>query len=472
MEALELARWQFGITTVYHFIFVPLTLGLSALVAILQTVWYRTGDEDYKKLTKYFGKLFVIVFTLGIVTGIVQEFQFGMNWSEYSRFVGDIFGIPLAIEALTAFFVESTFLGLWLFGWNRLKKSVHLLCIWLVAIASSLSSIWILMANSWMQSPVGYHIVDGRAELTDFVAILLNERLLVQMPHTIIAGFVTGGLFVLGISAWMMLRGNQPGIFKKSARIALLFTAVASLLTATTGHSQAQDTVKTQPMKMAAMEGLWDTEEPASFSLFAIIDQENETSRREIRLPYMLSVLAHNNTTSEVKGINELQAEMEEKHGPGNYIPPVAIVYWGFRVMVGLGTLFILMSFTGLFLWWKDRLHQARWFHWLAVVSIFLPFIANSAGWLVTEMGRQPWLVYGLLQTVDGVSPSVAGSSIWISMSVFTLVYGLLAVVGVFLVVKFARPGIPKDQLYETDDASEDESVKLRRYQEADAFAY
>ncbi|MGM0545763.1 MAG: cytochrome ubiquinol oxidase subunit I [Bacteroidota bacterium] len=465
MEALDLARWQFGITTIYHFVFVPLTLGLSVLVAIIQTFWYRTGDERYKHLTKYFGKLFIIVFTLGIVTGIVQEFQFGMNWSEYSRFVGDIFGIPLAIEALMAFFMESTFLGLWLFGWNRLSKGVHLLSIWLVAIASNLSAIWILMANSWMQVPVGYEIVEGRAELYDFVAILLNERLLVQMPHTIIAGFVTGGLFVLGISAWMMYRGNQVQTFKKSAQIALVFTAVASLLTATTGHSQAQDTVKSQPMKMAAMEGLWETEQPASFSLFALIDQENRTSMREIRLPYMLSVLAHNNSTSEVKGLNELQAEMEDKYGEGNYIPPVKTVYWSFRVMVGLGMLFILAAFTGLFLWWKGKLATTTWFHKAMMGALFLPYIANSAGWLVTEMGRQPWVVYGLLLTSDGVSPSVAGSSIWISMSAFTLVYGFLAAIAVFLVIKYAKPGIPKKS-DGSGNGSEEVSDK------ADAFAY
>lgn len=465
MEAFELARWQFGITTIYHFIFVPLTLGLSVLVAIMQTFWYRTGDESYKQLTKYFGKLFVIIFTLGIVTGIVQEFQFGMNWSEYSRFVGDIFGIPLAIEALMAFFLESTFLGLWIFGWNRLKKGVHLMCIWLVAIASNLSAIWILMANSWMQVPVGYQLQNARAELTDFVAILLNERLLVQMPHTIIAGFVTGGLFVLGISVWMMWRGNQVQTFKKSAQIALVFTAVASLLTATTGHSQAQDTVNSQPMKMAAMEGLWETEQPASFSLFAIIDQENRTSMREVRLPYMLSVLAHNNLTSEVKGLNELQAEKEETYGPGNYIPPVTIVYWSFRIMVGLGVLFILTSFTGIILWWRDKLHTAKWFHKTALIMLFLPFIANTAGWIVTEMGRQPWVVYGLLLTADGVSPSVANSSIWISMTLFTLVYGFLALVAAYLVIKFAKPGIPIEK--KPADPKSDKDAD-----HPDAFAY
>lgn len=465
MEALDLARWQFGITTIYHFIFVPLTLGLSVLVAIMQTFWYRTGDDKYKQLTQYFGKLFVIIFTLGIVTGIVQEFQFGMNWSEYSRFVGDIFGIPLAIEALMAFFMESTFLGLWIFGWNRLSKSVHLLSIWLVAIASNLSAIWILMANSWMQVPVGYEIIGGRAELSDFVAILLNERLLVQMPHTIIAGFVTGGFFVLGISAWMMLRGNQVETFKKSARIALVFTAVASLLTATTGHSQAQDTVRSQPMKMAAMEGLWESEQPASFSLFAMINQENRTSVREVRLPYMLSVLAHNNATSGVKGLNELQEEMEAKYGEGDYIPPVKMVYWSFRGMVGMGILFILVAFTGLFLWWKGKLETSARFQKVAVATLFLPYIANTFGWLVTEMGRQPWVVYGLLLTEEGVSPSVANSSIWISMTAFTLLYGFLAAVAFYLVVKHAKPGIPREK---TDSGSTPGSDSKR----TDAFAY
>ncbi len=446
MEALELARWQFGITTVYHFIFVPLTLGLSVLVAILQTFYYRTGDLHYKRLTKYFGKLFVIVFTLGIVTGIVQEFQFGMNWSEYSRFVGDIFGIPLAIEALMAFFIESTFLGLWIFGWTRLPKAVHLACIWLVAIASNLSAIWILMANAWMQVPVGYELVGGRAELTDFIAILLNERLLVQMPHTILGGFITGGMFVLGMSGWMILRNKQPEIFLKSAKIALVFTAVASLLTATTGHDQAQDTVQFQPMKMAAMEGLWETEQPAGFSLFALIDQDERTSVREVRLPYMLSVLSHNNLTSEVRGLNDLQAEMEEKHGPGDYMPPVMVIYWSFRIMVGLGFLFIIVAFWGLWLWWKDKLQKHALYLKTAIVMMFLTFVANTAGWIVAEMGRQPWVVYELLLTADGVSPSVLESSVWISITAFTLVYGILAVAAFYLVWYFGKQGAPEEE--------------------------
>jgi cytochrome d ubiquinol oxidase subunit I len=443
MDALLLARWQFAITTVYHFIFVPLTLGLAPLVAILQTFHYRTGDERYARLTQFFGRLFIINFTLGVVTGIVQEFQFGMNWSEYSRFVGDIFGIPLAIEALLAFFLESTFLGLWIFGKDRLPRWLHLTSIWLVAIGSNLSAIWILIANAWMQVPVGYVLRNGRAELSDFVAIVLNERVLAQAPHTILGGWITGGLFVLGISAWHLVRRSEVSMFRLSARIALVWAFAAALLTATTGHYQAQNTVASQPMKMAAMEALWETEQPASFSLFAVHDQENRRSTRDFRVPYMLSVLAHNNTTSAVRGINELQAEAEKKYGAGNYVPPVAWVYWTFRAMVGFGLWFLLVTAWGLVTWWRGRLEtDALWLR-VAAATLFLPFFANSAGWLLTELGRQPWLVSGLLRTEHGVSPAVGAVSIWISVIGFTLIYAALAAVGFFLMHRYARPGSP-----------------------------
>jgi len=441
MDALLLARWQFGITTVYHFIFVPLTLGLAPLVAILQTFHYRTQDEAWGRLTRFFGTLFVINFTLGVVTGIVQEFQFGMNWSEYSRFVGDIFGIPLAIEALLAFFLESTFLGLWIFGRGRLPARVHLACIWLVAIGANLSAVWILIANSWMQVPVGYVLRNGRAELADFVAIVLNERVLAQAPHTMLGGWVTGGLFVLGVSAWHLLRGNEVELFRRSARVALVFSFGAALLTATTGHSQAQDTVVSQPMKIAAMEGLWETEQPASFSLFAIHDQAHRRSHRDLRVPYLLSVLAHNNATSPVRGINELQSEAERRHGPGDYIPPVAWVYWSFRAMVGMGLWFILITGWGLVNWWRRRLDTDRLWQRLAIGTLFFAFLANTAGWLLTELGRQPWVVYGLLRTEQGVSRAVGPISVWISMAGFTVIYALLAAAGFYLMHRFARPG-------------------------------
>ncbi len=444
MEVIDIARWQFGITTIYHYFFSPMTMGLAVLTAILHTFYYRTNNPDYKRLTKFFGKLFIIIFALGVVTGIVLEFQFGMAWSAYSRFVGDIFGIPLAIEALMAFFLESTFIAVWLFGWNRLPKGIHLLSIWLVAIGSNLSALWIIIANAWMQVPIGYEIVNGRAELTDFVAVMLNEQMLVMAQHAILAAFVTGGMFMLGISAWHIRRNNQIDIFGKSARIALVFTAVSAILVATTGHKHAQHTVKHQPMKMAAMEALWESEQPASFSLFAVIDQENQTTRRDLKLPYMLSVLSYNNITSEVKGMKELQREYEAKYGPGDYLPPVAIVYWSFRLMVGLGMLFILFSIAGLVQWWRNKLESSRVYLKLATFFMLLPLLSNSLGWIVTEMGRQPWIVYGVLLTRDGVSPNVSAGSMLLTTVVFTLIYSALAAVAVFLVYRYAKPGVPE----------------------------
>jgi cytochrome bd ubiquinol oxidase subunit I len=286
---------------------------------------------------------------------------------------------------------------------------------------------------------------NGRAELADFVAIMLNERVMVQAPHVLVAGAITGGLFVLGISAWHLLRNSHVDVFSRSARIALVFTTVASLAAATTGHSQAQNTAESQPMKMAAMEGLWESEQPASFSLFAIHDQANQTSQREIKVPYMLSVLAHNDTTSRVEGIRDLQAAAVAEHGPGDYVPPVTIVYWSFRIMVGLGMAFILFGLWGLALWFLGRLDTHRLYHRIAIVMLFLPFVANTAGWIVTEMGRQPWVVYGLLKTADGVSPNITGATVWMSLIGFTTIYGILSVINFYLIHKFARPKDPTE---------------------------
>jgi cytochrome d ubiquinol oxidase subunit I len=438
MEAVDLARWQFAITTIYHFLFVPLTLGLSVLVAVMESFHFRTKEAVYRDMAIFWGRLFVINFALGVATGIVQEFQFGMNWSGYSRFVGDIFGIPLAIEALLAFFMESTFLGIWLFGRNRVHPTLHLLSIWLVAIGSSLSAIWILVANSWMQEPIGYVIRNGRAELTDFFAVVLSPHVQVQVPHVILGGMVTGSLFVLGISAWHLLRRCKVDQFSRSLKIALVLLGVSSIAVATTGHGQAQHVAKSQPMKMAAFEALWESEAPAGFSVFSAINQNAGNSTRELRIPYLLSVLAFNNTTSEVKGINDLQKEMEAKYGPGDYVPPVALTYWSFRAMVGLGGAFILLALWGFVLWWRNALDRSRLFLQMAVFFIFLPYVANSAGWIVTELGRQPWIVYGLQRTADGVSPNVSPAMVLTTMLGFTLLYAFLAVVDFYLLSKFA----------------------------------
>lgn len=449
MDALSLARLQFAVTTVYHFFFVPLTIGLSILVAVMQTIYFRTGNELYKRMAKFWGKLFIINFALGVVTGIVQEFQFGMNWSEYSRFVGDIFGAPLAVEALLAFFIESTFLGVWIFGWDRLKKGVHLASIWLVAIASNISALWILIANSFMQEPVGYALKtvtlpDGsvvqRAVMTDFFALITNPNLRVQFPHVFFSGLLTAAFFIMGVSAWHLWhRTKNREFFMRSFHIGVVVAAVASLMIAINGHTQAQHMVKSQPMKMAAAEALWNSEDPAAFSLFTIGDESGRRDVFAIRIPALLSILAYNTPTGEVKGINDLQREYEAKYGPGDYVPPVAFTYWTFRVMVGLGFLMIAVSWFTLFRVMQQRLEQTRWLLRILPYMIVVPYAANTSGWLMTEVGRQPWIVHGLQQTADAVSPNVTAEMVLLSLVLFTVIYGVLMAVDIFLLNKYAK---------------------------------
>ena len=440
MDVLALARWQFGITTIYHFFFVPLTLGLSLIVAIMETIYVRTGNETYKRMTQFWGRLFLINFAMGVVTGLVQEFQFGMNWSSYSRFVGDIFGAPLAIEALLAFFLESTFLGIWIFGWDRLSKKLHLVTIWLVVLGSNISAFWILVANSFMQEPVGYTIRHGRAEMTNFFALLTNPNVWVQFPHVLMAGFATGAFFVLGISAYQLLkkRGDSD-LFRKSLHISVIVAVIASFLVAIVGHTQAQHMIQTQPMKMAAAEALWNSEDPASFSLFTIGNEQNRSDVFAIRVPDLLSVFAFNSLDGKVQGIDQLQAQYTKQYGPGDYVPPVAITYWSFRLMVGAGMLMILLSLGALFLMLRKRLEKMRWVLWVLPFAIALPYLANSTGWLMTEMGRQPWIVFGVMKTASAVSPNVGWGSVLTSLIVFTLLYGALAVADVYLLQKYAR---------------------------------
>ena len=462
MDALALARWQFGITTIYHFFFVPLTLGLSLLVAIMETLYVRTGNETYKRMTQFWGRLFLINFAMGVVTGLVQEFQFGMNWSNYSRFVGDIFGAPLAIEALLAFFLESTFLGIWIFGWDRLSKKLHLLAIWLVVFGSNLSALWILIANSFMQEPVGYTIRHGRAEMTNFFALLTNPNVWVQFPHVLTAGIATAAFFVLGISAYQLLkkRGDSE-LFRKSLQISVIAAVIASFLVSIVGHVQAQHMVHTQPMKMAAAEALWNSEDPASFSIFTIGNEKNRNDVFAIRIPDLLSVFAFNSLDGKVQGINQLQAQYTKQYGPGDYIPPVAVTYWSFRLMVGAGMLMILLSLGTLFLMMRNQLEKMRWVLWLLPFAIFLPYLANSAGWVMTEIGRQPWIVFGVLKTANAVSPTVGWGTVLTSLIVFTLLYGALAVADVYLLQKYARIEVSKP---EPETESEQESAVVVAY--------
>ncbi len=443
---LDLARWQFAITTVYHFLFVPLTIGLSLLVAGMQTVWVRTGDARWLSMTKFWGKLLLINFAMGVVTGIVQEFQFGMNWSSYSRFVGDIFGAPLAIEGLLAFFLESTFLGLWIFGWDRLPKKVHLACIWLASIGTMLSAYFILAANSWMQHPVGsvVNTEAGRAELKDFGAVLTNSTAVGAFAHTITAAFVTAGMFIVGISAWHMARGTHTEVFRPSLRLGLVTVLIASIGVVFTGDLQARLMTEQQPMKMAAAEALYDTTAPASFSLFTIGSLDGSKEVWSVRVPGVLSFMATGSFDGTVEGINDLQSKESQQFGPGDYLPVIPMTYWTFRLMIGFGLLAALVSVLGLWFTRRRSTGVPRWFWVSAVFALATPFLANSVGWIFTEMGRQPWSVYGVLRTADGVSTAVGTASVLISLVVFTLLYGALAVVDGVLMVRYAKAGPPQ----------------------------
>ncbi|GGO29638.1 cytochrome ubiquinol oxidase subunit I [Microbispora rosea subsp. aerata] len=454
MDVLDLSRWQFGITTVYHFLFVPLTIGLSVLVAGFQTAWHRTGDATYLRMTKFWGKLFLINFAMGVVTGIVQEFQFGMNWSAYSRFVGDVFGAPLAMEGLMAFFLESTFLGLWIFGWDKLPKRVHLATIWLAAIGTNLSAYFILAANSWMQHPVGYRLNPrtGRAELTDIWAVLTNVTTLAAFPHVVFGAFVTAGAFVAGVSVWQLARKREVALFRASARTALVVTLVASAGVMLSGHWQAQIMTEQQPMKMAAAEALWEDESSAGFSIFAVGDVENGRNHINIQIPYGLSLLATNTLDGKVEGINDIQARYEKTYGAGDYKPVVGLAYWSFRLMIGFGALAGLLALAGLWLTRRGRTPRGPWFHRIAVLGIGLPFLANTLGWIFTEMGRQPWTVFGIMRTAAAVSPGADVGEVAATLAGFTLVYAVLAVIEVRLLLKFIRKGPEPEDAVRRDD--------------------
>ncbi len=452
MEALDLARWQFALTTIYHFFFVPLTLGLSILVAIMQTFWHNTDKPVYKRMTKFWGKLFLINFALGVVTGIVLEFQFGMNWSEYSRFMGDIFGAPLAIEALLAFFLESTFLGVWIFGWDKLPRRVHTASIWAVAIGANISAFWILVANSFMQQPVGYALNTeaGRVEMTDFFKMITNPNVLVQFPHVFTSGITTGAFFVLGVSAWHLLRkrgdAERTDFFRQSFGLAAVYGIIGIVLVIMVGHTQAQHMVETQPMKMAAAEGLFESEDPAGLSLITIGDWEQRSEVFSIRIPGALSFLAYNKFDGEVKGIHDLQAEYEQEYGEGkNYIPPVALTYWSFRAMVGAGFLMLGLAALSLYFVARKRLDRARLLLLVMPFAIALPYVANTFGWIMTEVGRQPWIVFGLQRTEDAVSPNVTAGMVATTLVGFSVVYISLIVVDVYLLAKFAKQGPDPD---------------------------
>jgi cytochrome d ubiquinol oxidase subunit I len=430
MDVLMLSRLQFAAATFFHFLFVPLTLGLSILIAIMETKYVRTGDEEYRRMAKYWGKIFLVNFAVGIVTGITLEFQFGTNWSRYSRYVGDIFGSLLAIEATLAFFLESTFLAVWVFGWKRLSPRLHCACIWLVALASNLSALWIIIANGWMQHPVGFVLRNGRAELSDFMAVITQPFAIQQFFHTVSGSYILAGFFVMGISSYHLLRRQHTSFFTKSFRLALGFALIFSVAEVVQGHIHGAEVAKIQPTKLAAMESLWDTQAKAPMWLLLIPDQKNERNLVEFgRIPDALSMLAYHSPQAVVKGLKDFPKEDR---------PPVALTFLSFRLMVGLGFLFVLLTVVG---WFKRRkLESSPGYLKVMLYAIPLPYIALQAGWMVTEVGRQPWIVYGLMRTSDAVSP-IAASQVGITLAAFILVYSLLGAVAFYLMTKIARQG-------------------------------
>ena len=443
MDALALARWQFAITTIFHFFFVPLTLGLSIFVALLETRYVRSGDEKYKKMARYWGTIFLINFAIGVVTGIVQEFQFGLNWSEYSRFMGDIFGAPLAIEALLAFYLESTFIGVWVFGWGKISKQAHLTAAWLVAIGSNISALWILIANSFMQNPVGYGLEGGRAVMQDFFALLTNPNVWYQFPHVLSAGVAMAGFVVMAFSAWHLIRKHDVTIFRPSFQWAARYALIGSLLVGVIGHFQGQFLVGHQPLKMAAAEALWETEQPAGFAIVAGIDEGTQTNTFELKVPAALSFLSYNNFTGEVEGLMDLQAKAEAMYGEGDYIPPVALNFWSFRVMVGAGTLMMLLALLAVV--WSDgkrEIDSKKGFLGILLFAPALPYLASTFGWVMAETGRWPWIVFGLQKVEDAVSPNVPAWNVAFSLVALGLLYGVLTVVAVKLGLKYGTSDI------------------------------
>jgi len=445
MSQLDLARWQFAATTIYHFLFVPVTIGLAFLTALLQTAWYRGKGDEYLRLTRFFGTLLVINIAIGVVTGLVQEFQFGMNWSQYSRTVGGVFGAPLAMEGLLAFFLESTFLGLWLFGWDRLSRRVHLLTIWAVALGTVLSAAFIMAANSWMQHPVGYTLnTAGHAQLNNIWAVLTNPVFLWGYTHVLLASAVTGAAVMLAVSAWQLRHRADKEIFSHSARLALIVLVPAMIFAMFVGSELGVIEARYQPMKIAAAEAQWNTCQPCSFSVFQIGGGNNDqTPTQIIAIPHLLSLLATNHWNGQVIGLNPLQSQYQSTYGPGYYVPNVFIQYWAMRVMAYSAVLVFLVALWGLWLIRRKKIASSRWFLRLAIWTAVLPFLMNTAGWLLTESGRQPWIVQGVQLTKNGVSPSVSALSVAISLAVFVALYGVLGVVDFVLMRRYARKEIP-----------------------------
>jgi cytochrome d ubiquinol oxidase subunit I len=446
VSTLDLARIQFATTSIYHFLFVPLTLGLAPMVAVMQTLWHRSGDEAWLRLTRFFGTLLLINFVIGVATGLVQEFQFGMSWSVYSNYVGGVFGAPLAIEGLAAFMLEATFLGLWIFGWGQLSRRVHLATIWIAALATWLSAYMILVANSWMQHPVGYRLVNGEAQLTSVSALLTNKFAIFAWVHVILAGLIFGSMAMFGICCWHLLRGRNVDLFRRAAKLALIVAVPATLIQLSVGNRFGEDVTSAQGMKIAASEAQWNSCQPCGFSLFQIggFSAQDPTPSFSITIPRVLSWMATGSFNGKVDGLNQLQRQERSSFGRGDYQPDIRLMYWSMRVMAMLGVAMFLIAALGAWLYRKGRLETTRWFLWIGVVAIGLPYVAATAGWILTEMGRQPWIVQNLLKTSDAVSTGLGTSTIAASLAVFLLLYTMLGIVDFLLMRRYARLDPPQ----------------------------
>ena len=508
LDVVDLSRLQFAMTALYHFIFVPLTMGLVFILAIMESVYVITDRPVWRDMTKFWGTLFGINFAMGVATGITMEFQFGTNWAYYSHYVGDIFGAPLAIEGMMAFFLEATFVGMFFFGWERLSKAQHAVCTWILAVGTNLSALWILIANAWMQNPVGSYFNSStmRMEVSNFAEVILNPVAQAKFVHTVSAGYVTGSIFVLAVSAWFMLRGRHMELAKRSMTVALSFGIAAALSVVVLGDESGYTTGQNQKMKIAAVEAMWDTEPaPAPLTIFGLPDEENMTTRYEVKIPWVLGLIATRSTDQQVPGIKELveKAKVRIQNGIVEYkelegfikgsknkkgkknsasieihqatyedlgyalllkkytqditratpeqieraamdtIPPVALLFWSFRFMVGIGFFFILLFGVGFYFTIKRRLAEVRWFQWVALLSLPLPWVASSLGWIVAEVGRQPWTIDGVLPTHLSASSTVAGN-VWFSLIGFVVFYSTLLVVDVVLMLKYVKLG-PKE---------------------------
>jgi cytochrome bd ubiquinol oxidase subunit I len=433
MDTIVLSRLQFALTSMFHWIFVPLTLGLSILTAYMETRYVLSDNVMYLRMTKFWGKLFLINFALGVVTGITMEFQFGMNWAEYSKYVGDIFGAPLAIEATMAFFLESVFIGVWIFGWDKISKRAHATSIWLVALATNLSALWILLANGWMQNPVGYVLRNNRAEMVDFGALLMNPYGWLKFGHTLSSGYVVAAFFVMGVSAYHLRKDSHAEFFKSSFKIAATFGLASTILVAVIGDFHAADVAKKQPAKFAAMEAQWETQKNVGYALFLVPDPQRETNRLESpRVPSLLSLLAFQAANAEIKGL---------KSFPRDERPPVHATFWSFRFMIGMGFGMILLSLLAVIFSRRGTVELHTTYLTIMLFAIPLPYIAGQLGWIVAEVGRQPWIVYGVLKTSDAVSKAISVTQVYASLLGFTILYGCLGVIDIYLLSKFAKKG-------------------------------